>query len=138
MDFRLFKILLAAEIVLLFIQFWLGMSINLFVMIPMLSPFSFSSYAGGFEVFAHIAIGVSVLAIAGVILSYGFRLKSTYISALSVVALVFAFIAPATGYAFVLRGQDSTLSMAMAISFLITYTIYLAEFYIIQRIQKSY
>ena len=42
MDFKVynvFKILLAAEVVLLFIQFWLSVSVNLYVTIPMLRPF---------------------------------------------------------------------------------------------------
>jgi len=138
MDFRVLKILLAAEIVLLFIQFWLGMTINLFVSLPMNTPFNFSAYSGGYEFLAHVITGLSVLLIAGVILSYGSRLKNNFVSGLAIAALVFAFIAPATGYAFALGGQDNSLSMAMAMSFLIVYTIYLSEFFMIQRIQTAF
>ena len=47
--------------VLLFIQYWLGMVINLFAMIPDNSPLNFLSYTGGFEVLAHIDNGFLIL-----------------------------------------------------------------------------
>ena len=46
MGFKLFKILLSVEVVLLFVQFWLGMSINLFVAVPLRTASNFSSYSG--------------------------------------------------------------------------------------------
>ena len=131
---KVFKIMLTVECVLLFIQFWLGMSVNLFVIVPLSSAFSFSSYSGGYEVFAHLVNGVLVLAISGLILSYGFRLESRFISALSSLAVVFTVIAAATGATFALEGQNNSLSMAMAMSFLIIYTVYFSEFYLVGRI----
>ena len=47
MGFKAFKILLGIESILLFVQFWLGMSINLFVSMPLYTPQDFSGYAGG-------------------------------------------------------------------------------------------
>jgi hypothetical protein len=133
MDFKVFKILLTAEVVLLFIQFWLGVSINLFVSIPLLSPFNFSSYSGGPEVVAHVVNGILVIALAALILIYGVRLKSIFTSALSTAALVFVIVASERGMAFALVGHDSTYSLEMAISFLVAYTIYLAMFYLAER-----
>ena len=131
MDFKVFKIILGIEIILLFLQFWLGMSINLFYSVPQQTPFDFSSYAGGSVVLAHIIAGILILLIAGLILSYSIRMKNTFLSAMLVGALVFAFVAPAAGYTFVLKGQNDGYSMAMAMSFLIAYTLYLSSFYLI-------
>lgn len=137
MDFKVFKILLAIQIILLFAQFWLGMSINLFVSVPKLTPFSFSGYSGGSEVLVHIVTGIAILLIAALILSYSIRLKSKLLSAISTAALVFAFTAPAAGYTFVLKGQNDGYSMAMAMSFLIAFTLYLACFFLIDRLQST-
>jgi len=133
MDFKAFEILLAAEVVLLFIQFWLGVAINLFVSIPLLSPFNFSSYSGGSEVLAHIVNGILVIVLAALLLIYSVRLKSIFISALSTAALAFVIVASERGMAYALVGHDNIYSLEMAISFLVAYTIYLAMFYVAER-----
>jgi len=133
MDFKAFEILLAAEVVLLFIQFWLGVAINLFVSIPLLSPFNFSSYSGGSEVLAHIINGIFVIAFAALILVYSVRLKMIFVSALSTAALVLVIVASERGMVFALIGHDNTDSLEMATSFLAAYTIYLAMFYLAER-----
>jgi hypothetical protein len=92
MGFKFFKIVLGVEVVLLFIQFWLGVSINLFVKLPLNTAQDFSSYSGGTEVLAHIINGIQVLALAELILSYGSRLRNARISALSALGLVFVII----------------------------------------------
>jgi hypothetical protein len=115
MGYKLLKILLGLQVILLFVQFWLGMNLNLFVAVPLKSPQNFSSYSGGYELLAHIVNGVTIFVLSGLILSYGSRLKSWYLSALSVVGLVFAIIAPATGATFTLSVQDNSLSIAMEI-----------------------
>ena len=134
MDFKVFKILLSVEVVLLFIQFWLGVSINFFVSMPLLSPFDFSSYSGGSEVLAHIVNGVVVIALAALIFTYGVRLKSIFVSALSIAALALVIVASERGMVFALVGHDGTYSLEMAISFLVAYTIYLALFYTPERL----
>ena len=134
MDFKVFKILLSVEVVLLFIQFWLGVSINFFVSMPLLSPFDFSSYSGGSEVLAHIVNGVVVIALAALIFTYGVRLKSIFVSALSIAALALVIVASERGMVFALVGHDGTYSLEMAISFLVAYTIYLTLFYAPERL----
>ncbi len=133
MGLKFFKILLAIEVVLLFVQFWLGMSINLFVAVPLNSASNFSSYSGGTEVLTHMVNGVIVLALAALILSYGSRLRIIRISALSFVAVVFAVVATATGATFLFRLQDDNLSLAMAMSFVIIYTAFLVLFSFVQK-----
>ena len=54
MGFKVFKVMVDVEVILLFVQFCLGMSINLFVAVPLNKPAVFSSYVGGDEVLAHI------------------------------------------------------------------------------------
>ncbi len=135
MDSDVFKKLFVVEAILLFVQFWLGMSINLFIIVPLGSALNFLHYSGGVEVLAHIVNGVLVLAFAGVILAYGFKLKNTLISRLSVLGLIFVVVTVATGFTFALRSQDNSFSMAMAMSFLSIYTVYFSEFYLVGRMK---
>ncbi len=131
MSSKIFRILLTVEIILLSIQYWLGMSINLFVLLPLTSAQNFAGYSGGNEVLAHIINGVLILAFAGLILSYGSRLKNSLISVLSIIALIFTIVAVSVGLTFALSLRDDSLSMAMAVSFLIVFIAYFSEFYLV-------
>jgi hypothetical protein len=135
MGFKLFKILLSVVAILLFIQFYLGMNINLFVVVPLISPQNFASYSGGAEVLAHLINSILILSLAGIILSYGSRLRNKWVFALSAVAMGFAVVAVTTGATFAFRVQDDSISLAMAISFTISYTVYLVEFYLVDKLQ---
>ena len=137
MSFKFFKILLGVEVVLLFVQFWLGMSINLFVAVPLRTASNFSSYSGGEEVLAHMVNGVLVLALAGLILSYGSRLRLVRVSVLSVVGVVFAVVAAVTGATFLFRIQDDNLSLVMAVSFILVYTVCLSLFFLVDKVHAS-
>jgi hypothetical protein len=137
MGYKVLKILLGLEVVLLFVQFWLGMNLNLFVVLPLHSPQIFSSYSGGYELLAHIISGAAIFVSAGLILSYGSRLRSWRISALSVVGFVFTIVALATGATFTLRGQDTSLSLVMAMSLLIVFAIYLSEYFLVNGLQVA-
>ena len=68
MDYLSHKKLITISIVLLFIQFWLGMSLNLFVDIPRDTFLNFFGYSGGIEVLAHIVNGFLILAVSLAIL----------------------------------------------------------------------
>ena len=85
---------------------------------------------------AHIVNGISILVLSGLILSYGSRLRSSRVIALSAAGLVFAVIAAATGATFMLRGQDDSLSLSMAMSFLLAFAVYLSEFHLIEKMTK--
>ena len=137
MGFKFFKILLSVEAVLLFVQFWLGMSINLFVVVPLRTASNFSSYSGGEEVLAHMVNGVLVLAFAGLILSYGSRLRLIRVSVLSVVGVVFAVVASVTGATFLFRMQDDNLSLAMSVSFIVVYTVCLSLFFLVDNVRAA-
>jgi len=137
MGFKFFKILLGVEVVLLFVQFWLGMSINLFVAVPLHTASNFSSYSGGAEVLAHMVNGVLVLALAGIILSYGSRLRLIRVSVLSVVGVVFAVVASVTGATFLFRMQDDNLSLAMSVSFIVVYTVCLSLFFLVDNVRAA-
>jgi hypothetical protein len=119
MGYSILKSMLGLGIVLLFVQFWLGMNLNLFVSLPMRLPSDFFSYAGGDELFAHVFVGMVVFVLAGLVLSYGSRLRSIRFLALSVFGFVLALVAVATGATFALRGHENIISLAMAMSFLL-------------------
>ena len=135
MGFQAFKILLAIEVLLLFVQFWLGMSINLYVSLPVYTPQYFSGYVGGQEVLAHIVSAIVILVLAGLILSYGSRFRSQRVIVFSSIGLSFAIIAALTGATFMLRSRDDSLSLTMAMSFILAFTIYLSEFFFVDTIE---
>jgi len=137
MGYRFLKSMLAVGLILLFIQFWLGMNLNLFVSLPTMLPPNFLSYNGGDELLAHVVIGVTILVFAGLILSYGSRLRNIHFSALSAIGFIFSLVAPATGATFALRCHDEILSLAMAMSFLIVFAIFLAEHFLLNRIKGA-
>jgi hypothetical protein len=109
--------------ILLFIQFWLGMSKNLFIMVPLSMPFNFLSYSGGVEVLAHVVNGVLVLAFAIFVLGFGVKLKISIMSKLSALGIVFVMLAIVNGFLFTFSGQNDGFSAGMAMSFLSVYTV---------------
>ncbi len=130
MGYYILRVLVTVEIVLLFIQFWLGLSVNLFAVIPTFTPFNFSNYVGGTEVLAHIINGLLILALAGFILSYGYRLTKS-VSWKVVLSIVFAATALTAGFNcfnYVLEEQTQFLSMTMAVSFLISFASFVVLF----------
>ena len=121
MDYLSHKKLITTSIVLLFIQFWLGISLNLFVDIPRDTFLNFFGYSGGIEVLAHIVNGFLILAISLATL----RQK---VARLSFLATLFVAAAIVTGFVYILNTYDTpSYSMAMAMSFIIAYTIFFYE-----------
>jgi hypothetical protein len=55
--------LFIVEIALLFVQFWMGITNILFIIVPLNAPFNFIGYAGGLWVLAHVVNGLLILAI---------------------------------------------------------------------------
>jgi len=133
MDYKTLKNLITIEGTLLFIQFWLGMSVNLFIQIPAGTPLNFFGYFGGVETLAHIANGFLILIIASILLVYSIKQTNSIFSRLSIIAIVFIVIAVVIGLVFILGGLDNLFSMAMAMSFITVYTLYFYEFYLIGR-----
>lgn len=137
MSYGLLKSMLAVGLILLFVQFWLGMNLNLFVSLPTRLPSNFFSYSGGDELLAHVVIGMTILVLAGLILSYGSRVRNIRFSALSTIGFIFALVAPATGATFALQSHGDILSLAMAMSFLIVFTIFLASYFLLDRVKGA-
>jgi hypothetical protein len=123
--------------VLLFIQYWLGMVINLFAMLPNTSGLNFSSYSGGFEVLAHIGNAFLILIISSIIILYSLKLTQSLFSKLSILATLFIVSAILTGFVFILGGLGNSFSIAMAMIFISTYSLYFYEFYLVNKAQTS-
>ncbi len=108
-------------LVLLFVQYWLGMSLNLFGDVPAEISINFLGHSGGIELLAHTVIGTIILLISFTIP----KQAAIFPRLLSYIASAFVAAAVFSGFAFLLRGQDNSFSMAMAMSFILIYTIYL-------------
>ena len=133
MNYNTAKNLLGVLAILLFIQFWLGMVINLFASIPTLTPLNFFAYSGGREVLAHISNGVLILIVSLTLLPHSIRLSGSNFSRLSIIGSIFAVAAIILGFTFILGGMDNSFSIAMAMAFLSIYTVYFFEFYLVGR-----
>ena len=117
----IYKKLITVVIALLFIQFWLGMSLNLFVDIPRGIFLNFFSYSGGIEVLAHIINGLLILGVSLAIL----RQKSDRLSFLGTLSVAAAIVA---GIVYILNTYEvPPYSIAMAMSFITAYTIFFYE-----------
>ena len=68
MDYGTVRKLIAVAVILLFIEYLIGVEINLFVAIPQQTAFSFFGYTGGVEVLAHMTTGIMIVIVALAIL----------------------------------------------------------------------
>ena len=137
MGYSLLKSMLAVGVVLIFIQFWLGLNLNLFISLPIQLPSDFFSYSGGDVLFVHIVAGLTIFVLAGLILSYGSRLHNIRFLTLSAIGFVFAFTATISGATFTLRGHDDILSLSMAMSFLIVFAAFLASYFLVDKVKVA-
>lgn len=139
----LLRKLLIVEIALLFAQFWMGMTNNLFIVVPLNGPFNFLGYAGGLEVLAHVVDGSLILAIGMLIIWYNYKTQSKLTLKLSVLALVFTVSAIVSGTLFLeifsfpkYYGVNDYFSMAMAMSFLAAFAVFFTEIYVIKNLKS--
>jgi hypothetical protein len=135
MDLKTLRRLMVAEVILLLVQFWLGMSVNLFVTIPTSGPLGFLQYGSGVEVLAHIVNGFLVVLFAAAVLTTSIALKNSLLVKTSLLAVVFVLSALTTGFLFLLGGQDDSFSMAMAMSYISAFAVYFYSMYKIGRLQ---
>lgn len=137
MNYNTAKNLLGVLGVLLFVQFWLGMVINLFVNVPDSTPLSFLSYSGGLYVLGHISNGILILIVSFILLPYSIKLTGSNFSRLSIIGSAFIVAAIILGFTFILGGMNDSFSIAMAMTFLSIYTVYFLEFYLVGRAEVA-
>ncbi len=137
MDFERYKNLLVVLGIVLFIQFGLGMSMNLFVAIPLNSPLNFLGYGGGVAVAVHIVNGILVLGVTIATVNYSFEFEKALMFKLSILGVFLVILAATNGLIFAFMVQNDGFSMGMAISFLTVYTIYFTELYYIGKMQTT-
>ena len=132
--------LIIVELLLLMVQFWLGMTSNLFINIPLGSAFSFFAYSGGLEVFAHIINGSLIVVFGFAIVWFTFKTRNLIALKLSVLSIAFTVSAVANGITFLkifsvpsLYNFDNDFSMGMAMSFLAVFTALFTELYLIKK-----
>ncbi len=124
------------EILLLALQFILGMYVNLFVTIPQLSfgygmmdgMMALMFTAGMSLVMLHMFIGMIIGVVSIFILVMSLIAGASRIAYLSVISLGFVTLAGINGILFLFGGQNNVNSFAMAVSFLV---VLLAQFFIL-------
>jgi ascorbate-specific PTS system EIIC-type component UlaA len=131
--------------ILLSVQFWLGMGNNLFTILPTppplftfsAAPLVFTNYQGGIEVLAHICFGFAVL-ILGVVIPPSLKQAGDHRGAL-LSWLAFASVASALfgGMMFAFAGQNNSFSMEMAMSFISALLVYFVALYMFDREKKT-
>jgi hypothetical protein len=137
MDYGILRKLFVTEIALLFVQFGIGMSGNLFVIIPINGSFDFFGYSGGIDVLAHMVNGFLILLFAFLIIWYSYKAKNPLILRLSMLAVALTLTAIVCGIVFLesfsfpsLYNVGNDFSMAMAMSFLFIFAIFFSELYL--------
>jgi hypothetical protein len=140
MDYGILRKLFAVEIALLFVQFGMGMSSTLFIIIPINGSFNFFGYSGGIDVLAHIVNGSLILLFAFAIIWFSFKTKNILILKLSALAVALTIVAIACGIVFLetfsypsLYNVGNDFSMAMAMSFLFVFAIFFSELYVTKK-----
>jgi len=130
-DYRTIKKLIIVELILLFAQFQMGMSVNLFLIIPPTAPLGVLIQLSGLELVLHIVNGFLIIFLACIILGFSIRTKNALPSKFSLLAIVFIVVAIIAGFVFFLNGQDGTFSMVMAMSYISVFTIHFVELYVV-------
>ncbi len=124
--------LVMLEILILTIQFMLGMYVNLFVTIPQMSfgygMMTLMLAAGASLIMLHMFLGMVIGIVSVMILILSLMAGLSRIAYLSVISLVFIVIAGVNGLVFLFGGQNNVNSFAMAVSFLV---VLLTQFFIL-------
>lgn len=136
--------LFVVAIVLLFVQFTMGMINNLFIVVPINAPFNFFGYSGGLEVLAHVINGALILAVASSIIYFSYRTHDKTVLKLSVLGVVFALSAVINGTLFLeiflipaYHNIDQYFSLAMAMSFISVFAVLFTTLYLVNRQLKQ-
>jgi hypothetical protein len=132
------KTLVLVQMVLLAVQYWLGMDNNLFTVLPAptplftfsTAPLAFTTYPGGIEVLAHISVGITVVVLGLFIPISLSRAGESRCAKLSWIAFASAASALFGGIMFAFAGQNNSFSMEMAMSFISANLAYFAAFYL--------
>ncbi len=119
--------------ILLFIQYWLGMVINLFSNVPDSNPLNFFSYSSGIEVLAHITNGILIVVVSLIVILYCIKLTNSLFSKISIIGTIFVISAIISGFIFILKGMDNSFSIAMAMIFISVYSLYFYEYHLISK-----
>ncbi|MCL4349356.1 hypothetical protein [Ferroplasma acidiphilum] len=128
---------ITAIMALLFIQFILGMYVNLYVSFPPLNNVAHlagKSFPSNYiVVMVHMMFGFLILIVAFILLLLSVKIRNSKLVLSSAISLVFVIVAGISGLLF-LFNEANLYSLIMAISFII---IVLSEFYYLYVIKVS-
>lgn len=144
-QFKSLRALIVITLILLTIQYELGMDVSLSPTLPELAPFSFSLvklsealHLAGSVTMAHVVLGslLTLMSIFTLILSLRSKFRSAQVlGSLSFLTMV---VAMTGGILFTLSGfQEDHYSLAMASNFILTFIFYFLELYFIKPDSKT-
>ena len=145
-QFKSLQIMVIITLILLTIQYELGMYINLSPNLPELAPFGFSLmkildvlHLAGPAALAHAVLGslLTLMSILTLILSLRSKIRSVQIfGSLGFLTMLVAMIG---GILFTLSGfQEDHYSLAMASNFILTFIFYFLELYFLKPDSKTW
>ncbi len=143
-QFKSLRVMVIITLILLTIQYELGMVINFSPNLPELPAFGFSLmkisealHQAGTVALAHAVVGslLTLLSIFTLVLSLGSRIRSVQIfGSLGLLSLA---LAATGGVLFTLSGfQNDDYSLAMASNFILSFIFYFLELYLLKRQKK--
>lgn len=144
-QFKTLRVMVVSTLILLSVQYELGMYINLSPNLPELAPFGFSLmkisealHLAGPVALAHAVLGslLTLLSTLNLIFSLKSRIKSVQI--VGGLGFVTMLVAMAGGILFTLSGfTEDHYSLAMASNFILTFTCYFLELYVLKPDSKT-
>ncbi len=143
-SFNLLRGLVIGLLILLGIQYELGMLVNLSPSLPTLPPLGFSLVAmadalrlAGSTALAHAVLGSSLALLALVTLGLSLASKVRSVQVFGALGFLSIVLAVAGGVLFVLSGfQADHYSLAMASNFLLAFTFYFLELYALKSVSS--
>ena len=134
---RFLQVMLIATLVLLTIQYELGMEVNLSPDLPNLAPFDFSLikisdalHLAGPVALAHAGLGVLLTLLSMLTLVLSLRSRTRSVQIWGSLGFLSMFVAMTGGILFTLSGfQEDHYSAAMASNFILVFIFYFLELY---------
>ena len=133
-NFDFLRRLLIVGVVLLVVQFLVGMFVNVYEIVPFNVNFgSFAYSAQGIGFGLHHYVGAFVLLFAALVLAFGFRLKNALLTKLSAIGLALLIIAYLSGITLIYLENNYLFSFTMAASFIFALIVYISAIFLTKK-----
>lgn len=145
-QFKTLRVMVVSTLILLSVQYELGMYINLSPNLPELAPFGFSLmkisealHLAGPAALAHAGLGSLLTLLSTFTLIFSLKSKVKSVQIVGGLGFITMLVAMAGGILFTLSGfREDHYSLAMASNFILTFTFTFLELYLLKPDSKTW